>query len=352
MSIQKQIEKAKALPIKQKESWVMERRSVELPIEELEDVFKPDVLICISPEIGEVFGTAVIYPDAPESEVVDWALGCMLKPMAGKPHRPGSIALTGGKLKHLQEMLEQLDISVTATSFPDPVIDEVIAAFEHDLGEPGFPPYTIRKGVDPAKVADFFSAAAEFYKLKPWKLFEYEMPVKVEIQRKKKVDYWAVVMGVGGEQFGLSLYRSADDVIELFESEDQEEAIRITQRIWSCGFSYEDVDEIGPAAESEYVSNKWAIAGKSAYPSAIVLDPKSKELVQRPSNKELVDLAIITRALVDFFRANHKYIKDEYTVSDVVQVEVAGEQIQAVISLPAPELLDEDEEEIEDMQLF
>ncbi|MBI2844383.1 MAG: hypothetical protein HYX78_13375 [Armatimonadetes bacterium] len=341
MSVSKQIAEAKSLNVDRNEKWIIGRRPIDVSTEEMGMEIKPNVLVCVSERAGAVVGATVTAPNAPDSEAVSWVLGCMLSPMEGKRRRPARIALAGEELGFLKDTLEQLDIQVDVRRQSHPLMDQVISELERELSSPGFPPYLAQPGTDPETVADFFRAAADFYKLKPWKLFGFEVPFKVELQRKKQVAYWVVVMGVGGTAFGLNLYRSFDELVELFNSGDNAEALKLVQNTWSLGFSYEKIDEIGAAAQAECFFNEWALANKSAYPSAVVVKPSRKELARTPNRKELVELTAVTRAIADFVRVHRSKIKrQELVLGDVGQVEASGERIPVSVSLPAPEFIE------------
>lgn len=337
MSISKQIAKAKSLDVARGEEWIIARRAISITIEELDEEINPELLVCILADKDLVVGVNIIPSNASDSEVQDWALKCMVSPMIGKPHRPDRIILNGPGLDSLQLILRQLDIQVSANSISYPAVDEVVSELEQTMNAPGVPPYLADPKLGKDTVAEFFKAAAEFYKVKPWKLFDSEEPIKLEIQRKKKSTYWAVVMGVEGMQYGLSLYRSFDDLDDFLDSIDDDEAFEIAQQIWSMGFSYDDAEAIGPAAQAEYLSNKWVIANDSAYPSAIVTDPKSEMHVRRPSKRELVDFTIAIRAVAEFMRLHRKQVKELEDVEDVITIEAFGEEIPVSLMLPAPE---------------
>lgn len=348
MNISKLITKAKSLDVVRGEEWVIARRPVNLTIEELGEEINPELLVCALSEEGMIVGVNIILSNASDSEVQDWALKCMVSPVIGNPHRPGRITLNGPGLDSLQLLLRQLDIQVSVSSIPHPAVDEVVSDIEMTMNAPGIPPYLADSKLDKDTVAEFFKAAAEFYKVKPWKFFDSEEPIKLEIQRKKKATYWAVVMGVEGIEYGLSLYKSFHDLDDFLDSVDDAEAFEIAQRIWSIGFSYDNVEDISPSAQAEYLSNGWVIANDSAYPSAIVTDPKKGKHVRHPSKKELGDLTIAIHAIAEFMRLHRKQVKELEDVEDVITVDVLGEQIPVALMLPAPESIDKFEDDFDE----
>lgn len=340
MNLSKHLTRAKSLSMDPCEEWVIERRSLGVPMEVNGKQFAPDALVCVSTKSELIIGAALIPPDAPDSKVLSWMLGCMESPIVGKAQRPGAAVLIGGKLKHLEPAFRQLGIEVSIRSVPHPVVDQAVSALERDLTNPGLPPY-LEQAIATETVAGFFSASAEFYDLQPWKLFEFEIPFKIEIQAKKRKDYWGVVMGGGGQEYGLMLYRSLDALSAMFDSGTAEEADRIMMATWSLSVTYDDFDDVSSILQAEYLLNGGVIEDGSAYPSAMVIDPDSKDPFRSPTQKELVELTAIIHALVDFFRSHGKLLLVLGTVTEkVIEVEVTGKRIAVLITFPAPEFAD------------
>lgn len=351
MKIQNQIAKAHKLTVERSEEWIMERKHFDVHIEGLGEN-KPHALICVETGQGLVLGVNVIAPDAGDSEVASWALGCMLSPMVGPPRRPASVTLTGGRLKGLRRTLEQVGVSVTEQDDSHPFIDEAVSAMEHDVNNPSLPPYIEGTGLDVGTVGDFFSAAAEFHKLAPWKLFEYETPIRLDFQLKKPIQYWAVVMGAEGQEFGLSLYTSADDLLDMLNSEDDDEAYDIGTSTYSCGFSYESFEDIGAAAKIECLTHGWTLDEGSAYPSVIVVDPGGRENVRRPRRKELAQLTAAVRALSVLFAKYGEQVKeDEDFIRFTTEVKADGNRFVVAVTYPAPEFFEVEEEDFEGEQM-
>lgn len=345
MSTNNEIKKAKALRMDKSDEWVIERMPISIEIEELGENVRPEVLVCVSLKTGVVIGASVIAPSTPDSEISSWAVGCMLSPMVGQPRRPGRVN-TYGSLGNLASVLEQMEIEVSTLQKPHPLVDEVISELENTLSEPELPPYITDSKPDPALVAEFFEATAEFYALQPWKLLEYEMPAKVELRMDKPVTYWAIVMGVGGEEYGLSLFRSAEELLAVFDAETEEEALEVSENTSSLGFAFDDFDSIGPSAQAERLEHGWTLPDPSAYPSAISVDPASEAHVRRPNETELTHLTAVTLAITDFLRKYQKQIRDEEYVEDSsIEVEVSGKPVGVTIAMPAPEFLEDEDDE-------
>lgn len=348
MRLDQQIIKARLLDIDRGSTWVIEDRRLDVPIEELSQEEMPRILICVSLEDELPVGSYVGDPEMPDSEAQKWLLDCMLKPMYGKPRRPRSVTLIGNAARLFQPILAQVGVDTQIDLRPHPLVDKLIAALTAEMTGPSQPPYLDVRGVTADAVEEFFEASQRFYKSKPWKLFEYDLPLGVEILGKKPVKYWAIVMGTLGEELGLSMFRSSTELIAALSMEEDDDAFELIAKTWTLGFSYSDIDDIGILAETELMENRWPIAGKSAYPSAIVHDPK-KDTVTSPTKKQLQDLTAATSALVEFFKRHRKSIGHEDVIlADVIDVEVAGAPLRVSIDLPAVEFLEVDEDDEEE----
>lgn len=346
MSIDILIKQAQSLPVARREEWVMEQRTLNISIRDLGEHDCPELLVCLSPKRG-IIGSNVIARDTPDAEVLQWAIGCMISPMVGDPGRPGTITLTGDKLTHLKDALEQLEIRIKVTSSSHPAIDGLAAELERNFDAPGLAPYSMEEDYqDTDIVVAFFQSAAEFYKQKPWKYFELELPIKIEVEiEEEQFTYWAIITGTGGESCGLSLYESYDDVADLLDVDNVKEAFDVIQNIWSMTFSYVPVKDIGRLAQDELNANGWTLANRSAYPAAIVMDPEEKES-RLPTYEEMVHLHVITIALAAFFRDNKKQVKAHLrNVGSVLTSKTTlhwpGHEVPVSIEIPAQEYMEE-----------
>jgi len=346
------IEKAKALRGDRQEEWIMERRTIDIPIADLDDALKPEVLVCFSPNKGAVIGTTVVASGNPVEETVSWALGCMLSPKTGRPRRPASVTLTGGSLSDLKPIFERVGVPVNIDPQPDPAVDELIKLLLEQFGSGGGRPYLARRGIKPSTVAEFFQAAAEYYRLKPWTFFESEAPASLAILGRRAKQYYPIVMGIADQTLGLTLYRSIDELMDMFEAEEEEVMMDLGRSTWSLGFSYDPFDELPDDVRRECLKYQWPIAAPEAYPGAMVIDPDAKTVAREPGNEELTDLTIATLAMTEFLRAHRKQIKDaKEVIEETVRVNVAGKTVDVGITWPTPEFLEECEDD-EDSDLL
>jgi hypothetical protein len=152
-------------------------------------------------------------------------------------------------------------------------------------------------GVSVPLAAEFYDAAAEYAKLKPWRWMENWEPIEMRFPPEGRARY-ILVLGSGGETFGLSLYESLADIKEVFSRTDpaQPPSRPIT---WlsvvldeETAMSIDDLDAI-----EQY---GWPVAGKQAYPLLFKASSSESEWGRLPNATELTWLAAALRAIPDF----------------------------------------------------
>lgn len=346
MSTGKLTEQAQFLPVNKTEQWFMERRNLQISIDDLEEGEIPDILICFSP-VGNIIGSTIVMPDAPDEEVITWAIKCMMSPSFGAPHRPGKVILSGGKLNFLQDTLKKLGINVIVLETPHPAVDNIMAEFLNEFNAPGLPPYFSEEDYKDTQIVEaFFQSTAEFYKQKPWKYFDIELPIKVEIEiNDEQFTYWAIITGTNGESYGLVIYESYHDLSDVLDVDDIKEAFDVMQDMWSMNLSYLPVKDIGRLAQRELEENDWTIANKSAYPSVFVMDPE-ENTSRLPNFEEMSHFHVIALALSLFFKDNKKQVKAHLrNVGSVwtaqTNIRWPDHEVPVSIQIPAQEYLEE-----------
>lgn len=132
----------------------------------------------------------------------------------------------------------------------------------------------------PDELADFHSAAAEFYTAAPWSLdyteepsFLLDVPVDLESREVKELlpgeadrrQWAATVMGVLGRSYGLALHSQPSDLVHIYGSADPFEA-----SLEGTGFGlmvdFDQKRELTRTMQREIAAARWPIAGPEAYP--------------------------------------------------------------------------------------
>jgi hypothetical protein len=109
------------------------------------------------------------------------------------------------------------------------VLDELPDQMQAE-GPPGL---SSANRVEPENLASFYRAAAEFYRLAPWKRFGEEAAIRIACDQIEGGPWYAIIIGRAGMTFGLTLYDDLETVKTLrsagpFNGEKAEEAEALT----------------------------------------------------------------------------------------------------------------------------
>jgi hypothetical protein len=149
-------------------------------------------------------------------------------------------------------------------------------------------------GVTQPLVAEFFAAAADFYRRAVWRWMDNLQVLAVRYPADSPPRY-IVILGNGGEEFGLALYPSLDALrVQFSDLESRQSYKKITAMSITfdepTALAFEDLDALD--------QHGWEIAGPQAFPVLLKITPPSK--VSVPGSGEIALLAAALRAIPDF----------------------------------------------------
>ncbi len=119
------------------------------------------------------------------------------------------------------------------------------------------------------ELADFHGAAAEFYRLAPWKDPEMHIPYLVRLPGEERA-WGASVMGDAGVAFGLALYSDPLDLLSLMAAPE----IGRMPRMLGYGLTvdFDRRDALTAVMQREITAAGWPVAGPRAYPRLFALN--------------------------------------------------------------------------------
>jgi tetratricopeptide (TPR) repeat protein len=225
----------------------------------------------------------------------------MQKPPKGtnqKPHRPQQIQFEDETLAaSLTSPLAQ--IGIAAQPYPHlPGVDELVQDLESHLrGGPEHPGLLSVKGVTPELVGGMFSAAAEFYRAAPWVRLTDQQTLAIRVAPEKQPRF-AQVMGNGGVEYGLAVYKRWEDVERMYSFADN--PFELLSPSGGHSFIFDEVSQV-PFDDLEAIEKYgWEVADKQAYPVAIIYSREGG--VKRPSRADLLWYEAALRAIPRFSR--------------------------------------------------
>lgn len=284
------------------ETWHVAVRSLRIWITPPgEDPSRPFVVLIVSLEAGTVQKVELVpAPPTPE-QIGGMLFQAMKEPPTGTrqiAHRPSHIEMEDAELAAaLASELVKIGIGVKHHPRPE-AIDEIVHDLElHLRGKPELPALLSVKGVTPDLVGGFFAAAAEFYRAAPWVHLTDQQTLAVQISGERRARF-AQVMGAGGVEYGLVMYRRWKDVELMFSPVDHPVEMFPPEGGHSLFF---DVVTLVPFDDLEAIERyAWEVADHQAYPIPIVYKRKSE--VERPSRADLKWYEAALRAIPIFAR--------------------------------------------------
>jgi hypothetical protein len=216
-------------------------------------------------------------------------------PGGGKRGRPTRILLDdAGLVQELQPRLAEIGVRCeyhAASSLVTNALREMDATMNRRPPQPGL---LSVKGVTLPLVAELFQAAADFHVEAPWRWLDNLAPLELHYPAEGPARY-AVIMGSGGEEFGLALYQSLDDLRFQYQTQDPKQLFKkISSLSLTFGepmlLSFEDLDAIE--------EHDWPVADPRAYPLVMKVVPPGKFV--SPNAAEVALLAAVLRALPGF----------------------------------------------------
>jgi hypothetical protein len=260
-------------------------------------VYRPYALLVLEQERG-LIRRVVIHDERPTADAVLEALiKAMRRPIigSGRRDRPARVLLDDADLG--QALAPQLaEIGIQCDHRPTlPLIDATVRELaDPKVKQEQVPGLLSVAGATEPLIHELFAAAADYYRRAPWRWMENFWPIEIRYPAHDRGRY-ALVLGSGGEFFGLSLYESVEDLrvaLTNLEPERTCEQISWFSLVFGDVFTmtFDDLDAI-----EKY---DWPVAGERAYPATFKTVPPGAWGV--PSASELAWLAAAMRVIPDF----------------------------------------------------
>ncbi len=273
----------------QHETWGLAVRRLRTWIAPPDETpIQPTLVLILNLDKGIIQKSDIATETPAADELLADLTEAMVTPPPGmrlKAHRPDHLILetTDRQLEAtLTEALATLEITVEALSHLD-VVDEVVTDLEEHLrGGPEIPGLLSVKGVTPALVGALFDAAADFYEAEPWIHLVDTDTFAVQVAPEKSTRF-VQVMGGGGVEYGLAMYRRWEDVERLFGFADN--PLEMLPPQGGHSFIFEQITTL-PFADAEAMEQYgWRIADEMAHPIPVIYTREGG--VSRPSAADL-----------------------------------------------------------------
>ena len=270
------------------------------------DPYRPYIVLIVS-QHGKVRGTEIFELEPAPSEIIGALAKAMCHPVPGSggKRRPTSIHVDDADLAttlapELREVGVNCQFRHTLRE-----VEEALEALEQSFGyEERIASLLDTPGVTPFMVQGFFEAAASFYREAPWRWVDDANPIEIRYPPGGRPHY-AVVMGHGGEAYGLAIYKSTDVLKETYAGTPMDQLIG--RETWiallfnqAIEMPFNDLDAIE--------AHTWPVAGKHAYPLPVQVGLSGQ--LTRPGGSDLLRLEAALLAIPSFVV---KYMRADVT---------------------------------------
>ncbi len=237
--------------------------------------FRPDIVIWINVESQQVLGQRLLYPEDGMEGVLGALMDAMIEPAMGPPRRPRKIAVESNVLaQRLAPLLDPLGISVSCN--PTPGVLAAVEFLEESMaGEEPAQSYTDHGRLTDEVVADFFHHAARLHAAHPWETARDYQVASVDLYRWGYERISISIMGRGGIERGLLIFRSLHDFIifDQMASLAQQAQRRVNRPgVEVLVLTYQKGTELGTPLLKEVLRHGWEVADACSYPRLLNAD--------------------------------------------------------------------------------
>lgn len=250
------------------------------------DPYRPETLFWMGAQ-GAVLGHTVGKPGELVGLVCESLQSTIERPMFGQSHAPQRVRVASPELA---EALRAGHPGIEVVCAPTPEIDAVFEAMRERMNEDAETEQSyLSPGIGPAAIAALFHAAAELYRVKPWKTVPSDQSLfSVTIEKLGVTDAALSVIGQMGQSLGLILFSGIDDFEAYLDAADAMEHGEEPTMPPHFALNFERGAELSAALRKEIAEHHWDVAGAEAYPWLVAVD---EDLVARPPTAEEVTLA-------------------------------------------------------------
>ncbi|OQY30910.1 MAG: hypothetical protein B6243_09375 [Anaerolineaceae bacterium 4572_5.2] len=297
----------KKLP-QQPESWFLAVQKLDIWITPPDEkAYQPYAMLVFNLDHNLLQGID-IFESAPTNEEIKEAFfASMRQSPPGSPqdpHRPHEVLfIDKDLLGALTPSLADIEIETSYDSLEE-FADEIFSGLAHSL-QPNtqVPGLLEQKNISPELVGDLFNAAAEFYRAAPWIYLTNIQFLSVQVEPENKPRY-IIIMGNGGVEYGLIVYKRLDDIERQFTFLDNPEEALPKEGYNS--FNFENRSRV-PLLDLEAIEDYgWEIAEEDAYPVPAIYTENRE--IKRPERIDLLWYEAALRAIPKFVP---DYLKDD-----------------------------------------
>lgn len=297
----KLLSQASALP-KDTAIWhVAVRRSPAWIAPKNKPPYRPFMVLVVNAANGRIRGSHMQENRPQVEEVLKTLADAMVHPIpgGGKRARPARILLDDAALvEQLAPYLAEIDVRCEHHSGSAMIAAAVRAMTAHLNPGPQRPALSGMRGMTLPLLAEFYTAAAQFHRQAPWRWLDNLMPIELHYPADGPA-WYVVVMGGGGDSYGLAFYRSLADLKLQYTIRDPQ---RIIEKITSFSVTFDDPTYLAFEDLDAIEEHGWPVNGPAAYPWIMKVMPPAR--IVAATLDEVVLCAAALRAVPGFVTGN------------------------------------------------
>lgn len=275
------------LPQVAQERWQIDVRQLPIWIADEGEPSRPWVTLVVDAELELIVFQALRMDPPDKASLCDLLRSALSTPLIGSPRRPMSLAVCDQVVyRTLQPLLEPLGIACDLEpelKLIDTLMQSMVRSMTSDSELPALVDSAC--GALPA-MAEFYSAASQYYKAAPWRSTAADSVIRIESSINDQPGY-AVVMGQMGMTLGLALY---DDWQVLQRALTGDIATsRDDPTMTTTAVDYNEAFDINSIDLFHIEQYQWEIASPEAYPKVIHVEGRHIENPSPDTLRRIVD---------------------------------------------------------------
>ncbi|MBE0410225.1 MAG: hypothetical protein IBX69_10890 [Anaerolineales bacterium] len=323
------------------DTWFLGSRQLRLFIApEDRDPYKPYLLLLFNLDQGLIRNFELADQTPTKEQYEKFIAASMRKKQADSgihPQRPACIHFENNKvMKELRSSLNGFEVQVKyrpQTELLSDIVKNLEQHFHED--EPDFPGLLSNPGVTPKMIAAMFDAAAQFYRAAPWISLTNNDVLAVRVH--PQIEPWYItVMGHGGVEYGLALYKTWENVRLAHLPHDRPDDWVPPTGAQSFLFNpatfipYDDLDAIQKYG--------WEVVDYQTIPTPLIFIPPDR--VERPNGDEILWYEAVLRAIPIFEKEHLKTDKRGNRIPSEAEiaVQIFNGTTTVEIKIPAGDL--------------
>ena len=298
-----------------------------------DESFCPESLFWLDSE-GAAIGHALAKPGEVILQACQSLQDTTRAPAFGKPHTPDRVRVAD---LALAEALRSGQRRIEVVCAPTPEIDALAQSLRDKFARAEALNSYLSAGVDPARVAAFFEAAAALYDVQPWNIVPSdESLIRVSIESLGLHNAIISVIGQLGENFGVILFSGLDEFEAHLDAGDALAAGFELEFPASRSLNFESESGLSPALRQEITEHRWTVSGADAFPLLMAI--AEEQVLQPLTENEYTTFETLALGLTKLLREEAESMRFAWDGGDVVSrtyvIPANGGEVEVSFTVP------------------